>query len=781
MHGFRKLIFGGVALGYAFTVPAFAAEELVKELGSPEALQFEGAKTFPTQALRKGLRWDLDFLLAAHPAAPLKDYLEVIERRLTRGYNHNGFPDARATARVDSGARQIILKVSEGRRYTCGDIRVTGARQVPANFVTNWLHEARLREPTNDFGFKWSNSLPVSFAGYPQAALASIVSNAFMDLGFARPKFDLQLTPDPRRGVADFVIQIQDEGPKMLIGEIDVLGAKTNSADSIIKFLGAKAGTEVRGDLIPRLNARLRESGRFVKHIVRVVPGNDPSRALLEMEVEELEGAPLLDQPLTPLQMTFLKARDWIVANAILREDFTIGFPLEMPHGLFHSNYVEMVLGAAGATVKVSILSNNVPAQLLYALRLGTNSFEFVSGKRGRKVLVTPAPLQIIATLEIEPKPEPDPEGRFQVNISAGFSNVKPEEGAEPLEARISLAPAGFLDLARLAQQKTSLQKGVLSVTNAGWRLSLDTTSGRPLQIEEEDGLMARFAAGRFQAAGRQLDSLTATWPNDWEPTNSVVSVSAFIVREILGAQWLTSEGSNTVQFFKAVDTAYRLPWMEIVSPVRGLFATNDVPPEQDFSVPIELNARTNPGMLAALALFLIPISDQAFDNGSWPWTFGRELAFILANKARYTEKEMERIQDSQYTGPLGCLAGARIFKQIQPGMARTFAIAGITRQSSRFFRQDCAVFLDGGAISGQIVRQLLSAVAKMDDKDAETIATALDPSTRELLRSVRRLYRARKDEPVSELLAPALDAYWDSFLKEKVRQQLREFLRGEG
>jgi len=546
--------------------------------------------------------------------------------------------------------------------------------------------------------------------------------------------------------------------------------------------LGAKAGMEVRGDLIPRLNARLRESGRFVKHIVRVVPAGDAARALLEVEVKELEGAPPLDRPLTPEQTTFLKARDWIAANAILREDLTIQFPLETLHPLLRSNHMEMILGAAGAMLNLSILSNNVPTQLQYSLRLGTNSFEFVSGKRRRKVLVAPEPLQITATLEIEPKPDPDPDGsRFQVNIVAGVSNLKAEGTTEPLLTRISLAPSAFMDLARMVQEKSSVQKGALNITNEGWRLSLDAASGRPLRIEEEDGLVSRFSAGAFEQAERRLDSVTAAWPNDWDPTNSAVSVTAFIVREMLGAPWVTPDGSNAtsaVQLLKALDVLNRLQWTEIVSPVNGLFAKNDLPLEQQFSVPTEVNALSNSGILAALALFLIPISDEAFDSGSWPWTFGREVAFMLANKARYTEKEMERIQDSQYTGPVGCLAAARILKQMQPAMARSFAIAGIARQSSRFFRQDCAVFLDAHSVSGQIARRLLSAIARLEDKDAEAIAAVVDPPMRELLQSVRRLYRARRDEPVSELLAPALDAYWDSFLKEKVRQQLREFLR---
>jgi hypothetical protein len=33
-------------------------------------------------------------LVAAHPAAPLEEYLDLLRRKLIEGYRHAGFPDA---------------------------------------------------------------------------------------------------------------------------------------------------------------------------------------------------------------------------------------------------------------------------------------------------------------------------------------------------------------------------------------------------------------------------------------------------------------------------------------------------------------------------------------------------------------------------------------------------------------------------------------------------------------------------------------------------------------
>src|SRR5687767_14069818 len=220
--------------------PLTPAAEPLADLHSLDALELEGAKYFSTDALRKGLRWDLELLLAAHPRAPVKDYLALLEKRLIRGYRHAGFPDVRGAARVSGQSDKIVAQIVEGPRYTCGEVRVTGTRKVPVAFLTAWLKQARLSGSTNIFVLNWTNSAPVPFTEMPHIALAEAVTNAFLDLGYAQPKFDLQLTPDPKRGVADFIVRIQHEGPKSVIAEIDVLGARTNSPQSIVDFLGLK-------------------------------------------------------------------------------------------------------------------------------------------------------------------------------------------------------------------------------------------------------------------------------------------------------------------------------------------------------------------------------------------------------------------------------------------------------------------------------------------------------------------------------------------------------------
>ena len=75
---------------------------------------FEGAKTFPPEALRQALKDTRDFYEISHPLAPQEAYLEAIQQKVLLGYQHHGFPEARIEARHDAKAGRMVVK-SGGR------------------------------------------------------------------------------------------------------------------------------------------------------------------------------------------------------------------------------------------------------------------------------------------------------------------------------------------------------------------------------------------------------------------------------------------------------------------------------------------------------------------------------------------------------------------------------------------------------------------------------------------------------------------------------------------
>src|SRR5882672_5905582 len=76
--------------------PNQPAQTPVGDYGRKEALVIEGNQTFSKDRILDGMISQFDYHLAAHPAAPLADYLARLERMITLGYQRAGFPSVTA-------------------------------------------------------------------------------------------------------------------------------------------------------------------------------------------------------------------------------------------------------------------------------------------------------------------------------------------------------------------------------------------------------------------------------------------------------------------------------------------------------------------------------------------------------------------------------------------------------------------------------------------------------------------------------------------------------------
>ena len=79
---------------------AAAAQTTVGQYGNPEHLVVEGTHAFTAKQVTASLLWNFDVLMAAHPAAPLDDYLDVLRHKTTAAYREAGFPDVQVSVRT---------------------------------------------------------------------------------------------------------------------------------------------------------------------------------------------------------------------------------------------------------------------------------------------------------------------------------------------------------------------------------------------------------------------------------------------------------------------------------------------------------------------------------------------------------------------------------------------------------------------------------------------------------------------------------------------------------
>jgi hypothetical protein len=195
----------------------------------------------------------------------------------------------------------------------------------------------------------------------------------------------------------------------------------------------------------------------------------------------------------------------------------------------------------------------------------------------------------------------------------------------------------------------------------------------------------------------------------------------------------------------------------------------------ESFFIPSdETDAALAGNSLSALfAAFGFRYCNALFPKHSWPWTIARESVFVLANQTTYTESELQRIYESEDTGPIGCLVIAELLAKLNSSSAGTFAIGGLTRLGSAHFQNECRVLLEGQSGLARAFSNMASALREMPVEELEALAALLPPDESTFLKDCARNLRAAPNEPLSTSLRSALDAYWENSLRARVRQLL--------
>ena len=305
------------------------------QCGNPDNLSVEGTHAFTGKEVVAALLWDFDVLVAAHPAAPLCDYLGVLRRKATVGYRNAGFPNVDVSVLPEFASRRVVVRVVEGPRYLAGNVRVRGQRTLPlpklvarltrpyppkeavtqrsaaagaAASAACWLDRdgkrLELADPV------WEIGKPAHFPTQPldgeryeapfgKTPLHRNVADALADLGHCFARFNIDVEPDAKTKTACLTIDILDEGPRAVLGKVEVTGNKVNSRDDIVKYLGLRPGEPWNRTKSLDVGYRLWRSARFAKAEVNpVAPAAGQKGVTLRIAVVESERAPPLRKPL---------------------------------------------------------------------------------------------------------------------------------------------------------------------------------------------------------------------------------------------------------------------------------------------------------------------------------------------------------------------------------------------------------------------------------------------------------------------------------------------------
>ena len=789
----------------AFTSQAVAAPPLAGELAALARLEFTGQRQFTAEQLKGALEDDLDFLLAADPATPLDEFLGVLQARLKAGYERAGFPEAAIEAGADLARRRVAVTISEGRRYTAGAVRLHGMSSVPEAAVSRWLttaHPAPAAEQrtgwemtdglriSDAFGDEpiWEPGKPAHFNAWARQHLTRQVYLAFAEHGYFFPQLEVKVAPNPRAGQAELQIEVFDDGPSGVVGEIEMLTTGKNSREAILKLVEFSPGAPLNHARLAQIKKRLYDSARFARYDVRPQPPAEPDGPLrLKFELIEAENSPLLGQSFSPEEQALLKLRQWLLEE-IISGDADLVLTLKNPAGRLRM--LKAVVSAQGGTLRFDILDptlslgsrvlRNVQEltglgddakaaqenKCLLALEAGPGLLAAYSPLRERKYARAPDRKQLTAKLRLDPSLE----ANRSVDLNLGASSREQAEGepSRPFALNVELAPAAFVALAHNPNLTYEIDEGVLSIHSGALVVEIDVETGRLIKAAITAGLNSELGGmvarrGAFREETSELRTL-AGGKNDFDARRPVNSLAAFTSCELLfferGLAGLAAPADkHGLAVWQGLLANYLLPPLD-------QWLADSHEQEQGFFIP---NTPTAPGepprnqQALAAAGFSLWVCRDLFPADSWPCLVTRAAAYHCQGDAKRRRRELNRIGASEQAGPVGLLVAAWLASGVEPKLSQRLAAAGLENLSAADFRRDYQLLLGSRS---PWVRSALTGIGALRDlppEEVEAAANVLTGQSRYFLRDLAAALRKRRDAPTETVLAEVLDKYWDS------------------
>ena len=786
----------------------------VGEAGDPDRIVFEGLRTFSAAEIRHALAVKPSFLLASHPQANLGALLGALKTMVASGYQASGCPDVAVQVTYDAPAPAIRVRVTEGPRFTAGQIRVNGARKMETNEIVRWLSEpansakisevvrkASVLKETKDetTGATWQakaeasltldqrpgvlntpgkasrpdepmwvNGQPANFSAAWATQAVAQVEACVAEQGFFFTQAGVSLQRDPATDIADLLVNIINEGPPGVVDDLRVTGAERDMPQTILRFLDLAPGMQLTAARLDAARRQLRDCGRFWDSKITPEYADAPApashRVNLRVEVIEQVGVPALTQPLSPAQEALLRLCAWTEGFPQRDEDlsitvshtgappFSVNFVLSPRHGMLLST-------GEGTAAPVSA-----------GFLLSETSVRLCAWASGQKL---EAPRVGGGQFFLHLLPDRAfGSNRFNLLGGGGYSTreTPATAGAKlALSFDVQIARAALLDFGRRPTNYCGLRDGALVMTNDEFTLRADPATGRLLeargrfdQLTYEIRSDARAWDQASQEFARRADPLT----NHFAPGRGLSSLAALVASE-LARGWLGQSASSNAPI-----ALRKLLNAQVLSPLDLLFAASQT---NTFNVPLdEVDQAIGQNSLTALyAGYAFELSKQFFPKNSWPWTVTREMAFVLTSQGRYTDVEMGRLYQSDDTGPLDCLTIAHLLVKLGSPAAANFAFQGLLRLRTQDFLRDCSLFLRGDSGLARSFAQFAGALRDLPENERAALAASLPEAEAGLLRQAATALREKPDAAPGDVLEPILGQYWETTLRARTRPAL--------
>ena len=798
--------------------------------GDPESIEIAGNRTFSTRAIREGLASDDNFIIAAHPEAPLGEFMEATRQAIVRGYQCLGFPQAAVTVRDDPARARIAVAVAEGPRFVCGEIQVTGLHAVGASEVIQALGAPaapaadRLAQTVTAFWAKqgdldrlesalrailsatpsglratsavggpsgaprpelftmpasgparalWQAGMPASFAGNHLQDMVDRVRQLLDEKGLPLAEIQAEIEPNAASGRATLRLRIV-EGPTPTLGAIKVVGNSRNTAEEVIRSTGLAVGMKLDSAVIARAKLALWSSARFYDFAVVARP-RSPAGDDCEVDIDvcESEAMAPLREPLPRHQAALVRFANWVTAEAGRRElDLAVsgvdfpGFSIAVTPGHGEAFY----MGDPGSGLLLAML-----------VRPDGVRFFGASGSSNSGLDLRRARIQPSAFIHAFTTRDPANHGRFDAGFGA-TSDVDPgDQGA----VSIVLAPIAACQFL-----------GAMTVpTFENGEVVLRMGPGQPamsLRFREDTGELVsmdgvpmgkalvslRVGAGDFARVSERVDKEWGRLPFD---PGQRPSLAAILLKCGVGKEPPANSQVQPGILWAAI--LMRVGERVLAMPeMRAWLDPIPVPEDQPFPIPADpKHPVASSDMAGELGRALYQFARIFKPPQSWSTRLLREPSFLLEGQAARSGAVFDELANDQEMGPVGSLMTAKLLRLFKQPAAWRFARRAVEHGSVEEFRKDYHTFTDGDSTLARMIHAALPALASMSDAEVDQITAGWPAAEAVVLRGSLATLQVTKAEGVASALRLPLENWWARQMQPRLDERVSEFLSSGG
>ncbi|HET6425016.1 MAG TPA: hypothetical protein VFG20_15120 [Planctomycetaceae bacterium] len=780
----------------------------------PDRWEFLGSLSFDVVRLRDALAADVDVLLASRMPQNPEALATVLAERLTAGYRHSGFPDAVVTGEVLQDQQRIALVVVEGSHYRNGDVRVEGAVTLPVQELIAGLTQGtgpkdaflRWSLPPEQGGVKewfkpsgervikeaavWKKEASTSFGSNLERSITEKAVLILQRLGYMEPAVSARLEPQAD-GQTTLVIQIENEGPRAVLGEIEVHGNALNSSEQILGYLNVKPGQELDTDSASRWQWTLQESVRFYETRVEITaPPFGPGPSRLDIHVVEIPELPTLSEPLTPLQQAATRAARWMTGPK--QEDWQLRLSVEIDEA--SSKFLPWAWQGAkkanlcwtfstadhAAIVEVDLVDAREQTVWAANFHLGDRELQFLNLTRGIRLSCPTVDSQVVATAHWSVR-KPDQEGRSSLlNFGLGMHS-REGEACLPLRLETIVAPAAILIETLRSGSTATLENGVFRLSVDSFVAAFDAETGRLLEFGNhlrDIGMQISLRAepGLYrQRRQEQAPAYQACREIAWD-AGTVTTLGLFALDT-----WTELTGEGDMKGDELLPLARRLlnaGVFHAIDEQLTLGKDKGVQPALQFSIPAPIvTGPVHP--LAWVKPFLHVVFaeySRVFPRDTGAWIAAREavLALVGGRKGAVPPARVVEVLDQAEAGPISFLLATEMFQFVSPYHRYVLAHATLDRLDSPSLRSDLRVLTDERSIAGKVMLAVMTAVRDASPEDLAVIANTMTKAHfDEVLRPAFRELSRRKDEPLSQVVPDVLEQVYPALLRPLLLAEL--------